>query len=220
MGIKVIVSPGAISLEFGVQSVAELHELLKKEETALGELFADFGGGIGEVASDEPKAAGDSAAPATTTTNKDGSPRKRRGSAVAPPPLAVSGAAPPPAPPTPPVASAPVDQTLNADGTPRFLDRTLPPMAPATNAAPPPAPPAPPAPPVVPAAPAIAPSAEKVMAELKRRNGLSTDGGKSLVVWLSQNGVCSATAAFDEAVNVLQFTKEERLVPLATALGV
>lgn len=117
-----------------------------------------------------------------------------------------TASAPPPIPVVPP-SGAPAAQ----DGlkVPAFV-------------APPAAPPAPPPP--LQAAPPIAPAPvvrmhDKVIADLRKRKEGAADDGKSLVDWLAQSGVVMAGANFDEAIAVLQFTKDEQMAGIAKALG-
>lgn len=62
--------------------------------------------------------------------------------------------------------------------------------------------------------------ADKVIAELKKRAAAAGDNGASLVTWLVQGGVVVNGATWDESIAVLQFQTDDKLAPIATALGV
>lgn len=124
---------------------------------------------------------------------------------------------PPNAPPPIPVGAAP-DMTPNANGIPAALDRANP-NAVANQAAPPPPPPAPPAPP----APPVPPSgvlAGKIIPHMEDIAKASPDGGKQWVDWLAASNIVVAGATFEEAMKVIRMQSDEKLAPIASALGI
>lgn len=122
----------------------------------------------------------------------------------------VTAVAPPPAP----IPDAPAADS----GIPPFLDRTAAAVAPPPPApvAPPPAPSAP----VIPASPPVGVLAGKVVAELKKRAEGAVDQGAGLVAWLAGAGMCVPGATFQEACDCVMFLSDEKLGPVANALGV
>lgn len=226
MLFRFTVTQNPLSFEFEAGSIAEGLATIESEGTAVNQFFA-LAAGLSRT--DETPA---EPAVAITTTDK----RKRRtkaemaadaakvaaASAPAPAPTPDAPPAPPPlagpapsvappasvAPAAPPVSSVPVNVDI-----PPFLDRTVAPPAPPT-------PPAPPAPPAAP--PGASGLASKVIAELKKRAAGAADGGQSLSDWLHNPcGIVGiAGAPFDEALAVVQFTPDEKLTPVATALQI
>lgn len=78
----------------------------------------------------------------------------------------------------------------------------------------------PPAPPAPPAAPPTGVLAGKISAELEKRATGSADGGQALADWLATSGITVKGATFAEAVTVLRLQADEKLGPIAAALGV
>ena len=146
---------------------------------------------------------------------------KKRGRKSKNQPDPATAVAPPPAPvpdaPSAPAAPAPVDTTPNANGIPAFLDRAPAPPAPAATTAPVAtmAPPPPPAP-----KPPVGTLAPKIVAELRTRATGTPDGGAGLVAWLAGAALVVPNATFEEALECLQFLTDEKLAPVATALGI
>ena len=150
-------------------------------------------------------------------------PKKRgRKSKNQPDPATAVAPAPIPVPDAAPVApAAPVDTAPNANGIPAFLDRAAAPAAPPAPAAPV-ATMAPPPPPGAPAAPKppVGTLAPKIVAELRTRATGTPDGGAGLVAWLAGAALVVPNATFEEALECLQFLTDEKLAPVATALGI
>lgn len=198
--VKIALQPFEVSFEAG--SIGEAVAILQEPGNELSKLAALA---TGTSSGEEPEET------ETTTAEPDKparKPRKPRAAveAVAPPPIPVpTQESPPPAPP------APVDT-----GIPAFLDRTG--AAPVAVAPPPPVA----APPMVapPAAPPVGVLAAKVAAEVKRRGEGAADQGAGLVDWLAKAGLCVPGATFQEAVDCVSFLSDEKLGPVATALGV
>jgi hypothetical protein len=138
---------------------------------------------------------------------------------ASPPPVVATAPAPMPVPGTatpPPLAgapapglnapafvgtSSPVD--TNVTGIPAILDRKQNGLAPP----PPPAPPSPPAPPVC-------NLGRKVADNLKAR-GESPE----LLAWVVGTGICQPGSKWDEALGVFLFTSDDKVAPIANALG-
>jgi hypothetical protein len=227
MSFRFTVKQNPLEIEFEAGSIKEGLAILSTEETELGRFFqtaaslaaiaAANGGGNAAVTETTSAGAEGNAPPAGG--RRPGRPPKN---ANAPAPTPTPGAPPaPPAPPplnaAPPAAPAAPVGAVNPQGEPipGFLQRTDAPAPPAPPAPPPPAPPAPPA------APAndltLAP---KVVENLKARAAGTADKGAALADWLAKSGVIAAGATFDEALAVVQFTRDAQLAPIATALGV
>jgi hypothetical protein len=193
-------------VEFDVQSLDELLALIQKEGGAIDAIrahFADTG------STDAPEGA----------TGPGGTPGKRprrskaemaaAAAAQAPDPLPV-----PAAPPAAPVPAAPALAVAGTEpGIPAFLQRPLPPLAgPAPSLAPPPPPPA--------TATLGNRLSDKVIAELKKKREGYSDNGQSLADWVASTGLMAKGATFDEVEAVLQFQDDDKLKPLAAALGI
>lgn len=206
---NVEVTHAAIEVEFETGSIGEAHGIFSDNGTALAEMF---GGSIMGRASDlatkiEPPQ-GEQTDNGISQAEQAGSPRRGRPRkdknqpdptiATAPDPVTIPGVE---APPTASVNTAPGDS-----GIPAFLDRTI---------APPP-----PAPPVPPAAPPTGVLASKIAAELDRRATGAPDGGQALADWLATSGITVKGATYAEAVTVLRLQADEKLGPIARALGV
>lgn len=209
--IKVTLSPQVLTLDFevgdGPQGVIDIFEPhMDKWRRILG-ISQELTGNDPIVTSVDVTDDLIATISATGATSAEpDKPRRGRKSktveAVAPPPIPVpTQEAPPPAPP------APVDT-----GIPAFLDRTV-------AVAPPPPMVAPPVP-VAPASPPIGVLAAKVAAEVKRRGEGAADQGAGLVDWLAKAGLCVPGATFQEAVDCVSFLSDEKLGPVANALGV
>ena len=85
----------------------------------------------------------------------------------------------------------------------------------------PPLPPAPPAlPPVPPGAPPTGVLAGEIAAELDKRATGAADGGQALADWLATSGITVKGATYAEAIEVLRLQADEKLGPIAGALGV
>jgi hypothetical protein len=120
---------------------------------------------------------------------------------------------PPNAPPP-----IPVDMTPGANGIPAGLARD-----PATNTAPAMAAAAPPPPPPPPPAPPVPPSgvlAGKIIPHMEDIASKSPDGGKAWVDWLATSGIVVAGATFEEAMKVIRMQSDDKLKPVADALGI
>jgi hypothetical protein len=196
---------------------------LQDEGETLGTLFGDDMEQVVSSVSTVPVATLEvSSEPAADTTTPRKTRKPRAGAdpstAVAPAPIPV------PAAPIPPAA---LNTAPGANGIPAFLDRTaqaasLPPSAPVAQTPTPPAPP-----PLLPNSPAIVPNApggpvaQKVVKELERRASGSADGGKSLADWLAAYNVVNPGSSYADAIiAVATSVSDEKLVPVATALGV
>lgn len=118
-------------------------------------------------------------------------PNKPKPEAIAPAPLAIPGVEAPP--------TAPVADPLDIPEAPRRL---------------------PPIPPATPAPPPTGILAGKITAELDSRAGKSADGGQALADWLATSGITVKGATYAEAVTVLRLQADEKLGPIAQALGV
>jgi hypothetical protein len=97
----------------------------------------------------------------------------------------------------------------------------IPGVAPDTTL-PPPLPPVPSASPAPPPSPPTGILAGKITVELDRRVSLptTTDGGQGLADWLATSGITVKGATYPEAVTVLRLQTDEKLGPIANALGV
>lgn len=196
--VKIALQPFEVAFEAG--SIAEAVAILQEPDNELAKLAALATGGEEEVTPT-------TAAPAPEKA-KRGRKSKTAVEAVAPAPIPVPDAAPP-APPVP----APAPVTGNDPGPiPPFLDRNAAPVAVA--------PPPPPAPPAAPVSPPAGVLAAKVAAELHRRGDGAADQGKGLVDWLAGAGLCVPGASFQEACDCVMFLSDEKLGPVATALGI
>lgn len=111
-----------------------------------------------------------------------------------------------------------MDATPNANGIPKFLDRTAPAAA------------APPPPPLMPSAPPVAPPAatpafilgNKIADDLQKRLDGSADKGDALRNWLMPHVTAFAlpSATIDEVIALLRFTPDDKVAHLAPALGI
>lgn len=191
-----VMHPG-IATEFETGSIGEAHSIFADNKTELGQMFgAEVMGSASALALN----VGGAGEPETGETEKQRKARLRAekknsndpAGASAPDPLPIPGAAP-----------AIVD-----DGIPEAL-RRIP--------APPPPPVAPPAPP---AAPPTGILAGKIAAELDKRATGAADGGQALADWLATSGITVKGATYAEATTVLRLQADEKLGPIATALGV
>lgn len=208
------VSRAGIALEFETGSIAEAHGIFQDNGTALSETFGDLLigravktatsiGGTEMAFTPTGKASGegnkeaDEAAP----PRRGRGPNKPKPEANAPAPVAIPGAD---APPIAPAAPGPDPLAI-----PENLRRTA--------AVAPPVPPAPPAPP---AAPPTGILAGKIIAELDKRATGSADGGQALADWLATSAITIKGATYAEAVTVLRLQADEKLGPIAQALGV
>lgn len=75
-------------------------------------------------------------------------------------------------------------------------------------------------PPAPPAPPPTGILAGKITAELDKRATGAADGGQALADWLATSGITVKGATFAEAVTVLRLQADEKLGPIAQALGV
>lgn len=212
MAFKVTVKLPPIAVEFDAGSLAEAHSILSAENTALQALFADFSGDALGGAANETSTAAVTTEAAATAPKTRGRPKKNQpdpSTATAPPPAPVPAAAPP-------VGTDPVTAPPPADGgIPPFLARNPAPAAPAPAVAPPPPPAA--SPPIAPPASRLA---APIIADLKNRANGAADKGQSVADWVATTGLVVKGATFDETIAVLQFQTDDKLQPLATALGV
>ena len=222
MRISCIVKPHSVAIYYhDLESAGELLELLKKEDSALRQIWESFPDSpvnvsvdLDDIASvDAVKSAEAPAAPATNAKpakppgKKRGRPAKNPESATAPAPMPV---APPPAPP--PVAVAP----------------PAPPAPPPAAVAPPPAPVAPTesippflqrsAPPPAPAAPRFE-VGNKIKAYIVDQAGSDDHAQKEWARWLVGAGLVIEGATFREAVDCVALTPDEALKEAATELG-
>lgn len=213
-----VMHPG-IETEFETGSVAEAHGIFTDSKTALAELFGNtlmagvsglaliVGGDTGE-AQGEQTGSGETGAVETEKQRKARERKEKKNNndpagASAPDPVTIPGTE------APPTAPATAD-----DGIPEALRRTAPPAA---AVAPPPLPVAPPAPP---AAPPTGVLAGKIAAELDKRAVGAPDGGQALADWLATSGITVKGATYAEATTVLRLQPDEKLAPIAAALGV
>lgn len=204
--VKLMRSP--LAVEFEVGSIEEGLGILQDSKDKFRELLefsSELGGGQDDAVTTTIAAAPGSEtpeAPAKRTRGKG----KAAAEAVAPAPIPVPGAAAP---------AAPVDATPNANGIPKFLDRT-------TAAAPPP--------PLLPSAPPVAPPAatpafilgNKIADDLQKRLDGSADKGEVLRTWLMPHvtAITVPTATIDEVIAVMRFTADDKVAHLATPLGI
>jgi hypothetical protein len=181
-------------VEFETGSIVEAHGIYQDSASALGEMFgADIIKSATETATriEAPRESGEVVAP----TRRGRGPNKPKPDAVAPAPIAIPGTD---APPVAPVTAAdPLD-------IPEALRRTV-------------APPPPPAPPVAPPTGILA---GKITVELDKRATGAADGGQALADWLATSGITVKGATYAEAVTVLRLQADEKLGPIAQALGV
>lgn len=214
-GVEVM-HPG-IEVEFETGSIAEAHGIFQDSGSALGEMF---GAEIIKSASDTAtRIEAPSGEPAAAPTRRGRGPNKPKPEAVAPAPLAIPGTDAPPIAPDAYLKGIQdkVPAVLD-DGIPVGLKRDANNNAPALTVAPPPVPPAPPALPA--AAPPTGILAGKITAELDRRATGAADGGQALADWLATSGITVKGATYAEAVTVLRLQADEKLGPIAQALGV
>lgn len=195
-GVEVM-HPG-MEVEFETGSIAEAHGIYQDSGSALGEMFgSERLEAFGQVAAsiEAPTGQGVVGSVKVGETNVEPEAPKERKPRGRPRAEAVA-----PAPIAIPGAEAP----------------PIAPEAP-TAIAPPPAPPAPPA---APAAPPTGIVAGKIIAELEKRATCAADLGQGLADWLATSGITVKGATFSEAVTVLRLQGDEKLGPIATALGV
>jgi hypothetical protein len=189
-----VMQPG-IEVEFETGSIGEAHGIYTDNKTALGEMFgAEIIGNATQVA----EAASEAKAPGEATTEapvkqRGRGPNKPKPEAVAPAPIAIPGAE---APPTAPVAAD--------NGLPAFLDRTI---------AAPPFPAAPPAPPT-------GILAGKIVAQIEQKAAERPDGEKIWTDWLVTSRLIKEKSTYVEAIQALFLMPDEKLGPIAQALGV
>jgi hypothetical protein len=201
--LKVTFKRASMEAETDFGSLSELAGALQEQGAALIQMFgSDMEAVItnlgGTVAVD---------APAETEASDGKKERKPRG------PNKAKEVTPSAAPAPIPVGT--VDMTPNASGIPAGLARD-----PATNTAPalapPPVPPAPPAPPVPPSGVL----AGKIIPHMEGIAASSTDGGKQWVDWLAASNIVVAGATFEEAMKVIRMQPDDKLAPIASALGI
>jgi hypothetical protein len=194
-----------IEVEFETGSINEAHGIFTDGGTALHEMF---GGTIMASASNLATEVGADETNEQTPAKRGRKPKDKSqpdpSTANAPEPVAIPGVNAAAAP------LAPID-----DGIPEALRRTADPIAPV---APPPSLPtsitAPPA------APPTGVLAGKIAAELDKRATGAADGGQALADWLATSGITVKGATYAEAVTVLRLQADEKLGPIAAALGV
>jgi len=214
----VTVSPRGVEVSFEVGSLGEAVEILSNNESTMASLVAIAVGGAGVVATGEGESTGNKR---SRKPKNQPDPATAQAPAPAPvpsaPPVAPAApAAPPPAPPIP----APAVQGQDGLTVPAFLDRSNP--AAVANQAPPP-PPLPSAPPVAPPAPTPAfILGGKVADDLEKRKAGSADSGAALHTWLmaASAGAILPGASLDEAIQVMRFTDDDKVRPIAQALGI
>lgn len=216
MTFKLTVKFDPVGIEFEAGSLAEAHAILTSERKALDEIFADFGGHGAEGEAADPAPAAGGAEPGKPKRTRRTKAEMEAANAAPPaPPVAVA----PPTVPAPPVAVAPppipvptAPGTGNSNTEGLEVPAYLKPAAPPAAVAPPP----PPVPPSSP--PAASATKDAVVAELRKR-------GPAIVEWLSnpdwQGGAfVTKGASFDEAITAMTFIPDDRLAPLAAALGI
>jgi hypothetical protein len=205
-GVEVM-HPG-MEVEFETGSIAEAHGIYQDSGSALGEMFgSETIGRAVETATRIEGPAGFVPSVETDAARKKREKQERKNAADpstanAPAPLVIPGAD---APPIAPAAAGILD-----DGIPEALRRTA--AAPVT--------PPPPAPPAPPAAPPTGILAGKITAELDKRATGAADGGQALADWLATSGITIKGATYAEAVTMLRLQADEKLGPIAQALGV
>jgi hypothetical protein len=192
-----VMHPG-IETEFETGSIGEAHGIFADNRTELGQMFgAEVMGSASALALNIGESGETETGDQAPAVKRGRGPNKPKPEAVAPAPLAIPGTE---APPTAPgAAPAIVD-----DGIPEALRRV----------------PAPPPPPAPPAAPPTGVLAGKIAAELDKRATGAADGGQALADWLATSGITVKGATYAEAVTVLRLQADEKLGPIATALGV
>jgi hypothetical protein len=202
--LKVTFKRASMEAETDFGSLSELAGALQEQGAALIQMFGsdmeavitNLGGTVAPAETNEQ-----------TSEASDKKERKPRG------PNKAKEVVPPTAPAPIPVGT--VDMTPNASGIPAGLARD-----PATNTAPalapPPVPPAPPAPPVPPSGVL----AGKIIPHMEGIAASSTDGGKQWVDWLAASNIVVAGATFEEAMKVIRMQPDEKLAPIASALGI
>lgn len=220
IGALSVLPDADISCEFDTETVKDFLTSVENEQAEFAKVFSvDAVAEVVEAVRDE---SGEDDAPNDgKPARKPRGPNKPKVEAVAPAPMPVPEVAPPAAPAAPAVD----------DGIPEALRRTAPP-APAAAAAPPPPPLMPAAPPIAPAAPTPPPAppaapptgvlANKIIADLDKRKAGAADGGAALVAWLAAPPLSLVVkgATYDQAMDVLRMTTDEKLAAAAGALGV
>ena len=229
--LKVTFKRASMEAEAEFGSLAELAGAIQDQGAALIQMFGsdmetvvvNMGGStalatgtVGEIKTGETNAA-----PVETAAQKKKREKQEKEDAKAASEArrteTIPPAAPPPIPPTPPAATAAIDTTPNAGGIPNFLDATK--QAAAAPPVPPVAPPPPPAPPAPPVPPAGV-LAAKIIPHMEGIAATQTDGGKAWVDWLASSGIVVPGATFEEAMKVIRMQSDEKLAPIASALGI
>jgi hypothetical protein len=218
---NVAVTTAGLNLEFETGSIEEALGFFADKGTALAQIFgasiveqfaaaAAAGTSLTTGTVDTGEATGETK-PETAAQKKVREKREAKEKSDA----ARVNVDPPNAPPPVPVggATAP-DTTPGTNGIPAFLDRTK-----ETAAAAPPAPPVAPPPPTPPVPPAGV-LAAKIIPHMEGVAAQQNDGGKAWVDWLASSGIVVAGATFDEAMKVIRMQSDEKLAPIASALGI
>lgn len=208
MPFKWKISHAPLECEFETGSIGEAIEILSNESSQLAQVFGFGAAAIG---------VGDT--PLAQDTDQAATPA-RRGRKPKNQPDPSTASAPPPIP------AAPAPNSGDGLKVPAFLDRSNPGNvatgdgSAAVPAAPPAPPPMPSAPPIAPPAPIAPPvgvlGTKMVDAITKQKQG----DGAEWVKWLSDSGLVVPGVTFDEAMDCLRFTPDEKLATAAAALQI
>lgn len=216
MTFKWKISHAPLECEFETGSIGEAIEILSNESSQLAQVF-----GLGAVSI----GVGDT--PLAQDTDQAATPARRgRKPKNQPDPSTASAPPPAPVPAAPAAPAAPAPNSGDGLKLPAFLDRSNPGNvatgdgSAAVPAAPPAPPPMPSAPPIAPPAPAVPPvgvlGPKMVDAITKQKQG----DGAEWVKWLSDSGLVVPGVTFDEAMDCLRFTTDEKMVTAAAALQI